>query len=132
MATLRRRLLGGTPPTSEDPSRESSPGRGEELHVVPAKKLKKLVKTEQSVRGSKRQKLWLFSLGGIFGVAVAAFFAGNNDMIDLKALSEMNLDSILDVLPDGLIKDAQDLQVCIHKGALRFLQIITDLRTTET
>lgn len=112
MSTLRRRIFGGTPPSS-DPSRDNSPSRGEELHVVPAKKLKKLVKSEQSVKGSKRQKLWLFGLGGVFGVAIAAFFAGGNEMIDLKALSDMNLDSIFDVLPAGLIKDAQNLQVCL-------------------
>lgn len=32
-------------------------------------------------------------------------------MMDLAMLRDMNLDSIMDVLPAGLIKDARDLQV---------------------
>ena len=38
-------------------------------------------------------------------------FASNNDMIDLSSITDMNLDSIMDVLPAGLIKDARAIQV---------------------
>ena len=50
-------------------------------------------------------------MGGLFGIAVAAFFAGSNDMLDLSALDNLNMAAILEVLPEGLIRDAQQLQV---------------------
>ena len=57
---------------------------------------------------------------------VAAFFAGNQDYLDLKALADLNLDSLLDVLPAGLIKDAQDLQVsALFLLAFRLLRGLT-------
>ena len=49
-------------------------------------------------------------LGRIFGIAVAAFFVGNNDMLHITALSELYLDSLLEVLPIGLVNDAKELQ----------------------
>lgn len=116
MSSLRRRIFGTSntasdPPSSEEPSREGTPG-SDELHVVPSKHLYDLAQKAKSSKGTKRRNAWIFVLGGLFGIAVAAFFAGNQDMLDLRALADVNLDSILDVLPAGLIKDAQALQVC--------------------
>jgi hypothetical protein len=42
---------------------------------------------------------------------VAGFFASSNEMIDLKSLENMNLDSILDALPASFVSSAQQLQV---------------------
>jgi hypothetical protein len=55
-------------------------------------------------------------LGGLFGIIVAGFFASSNDVFDMQALKDMNLDSIMDVLPAGLIKDAQALQVGLFRA----------------
>ncbi|KAF2195520.1 LACT-domain-containing protein [Zopfia rhizophila CBS 207.26] len=106
MAFLRHRFGGGD--SSSDPSREPTPDRDRpsQLRVVSPQKLQQLSKPRQS----KRRNLWIFGLGGVFGLVVAAFFAGSNDMIDLKALEGMNLDTILDALPAGLVKDAQQIQ----------------------
>ncbi|OCL08655.1 LACT-domain-containing protein [Glonium stellatum] len=102
---LRHRLRGDS---YGDISREPSPDREkkDDLRVVTTKKLHSLKKS----RGTKRRNLWIFGLGGIFGIAVAAFFAGSNDLIDLSLLADMNVESILDALPAGLVRDAQELQ----------------------
>ena len=102
MSFLRRRLAGDS---SSNVSREPSPDQ--EKKYVTAKELHTLKKS----RGTKRRNLWIFGLGGIFGIAVAAFFAGSNDLIDLSSLADVNMESILDALPAGLVRDAQELQV---------------------
>jgi hypothetical protein len=60
---------------------------------------------------NKRKNAWIFGLGGLFGLVVAGFFASSNEMIDLKSLEGMNLDSILDALPASFVSSAQQLQV---------------------
>ncbi|PSK46574.1 hypothetical protein B9Z65_5542 [Elsinoe australis] len=113
MSALRRRFLGAlktedSPGSTPDPSREPSPTRdSEEYRVVPTKQLKKLTGRP---KGSKRRNAWIFGLGGLFGILVAGFFAGGNDLMDIAAFSDLNLDSLFDVLPAGLVKDAKDLQ----------------------
>ena len=123
MSELRRRIFAGfsTPDTDSTPtsSREHSPAPehkfkdGEEYKVVAKEKLEKL-KTAKP-RGTKRRIAWVFALGGLFGIFVAGFFASNNgsldDIIAMAGIKDMNLDTLLDVLPSGLIKDVQDIQV---------------------
>jgi len=66
----------------------------------------------RSKHGKGIKKRYIFGLGGIFGLLLAGFFAANEaDVFDLSQLQHMNLDSIIDVLPAGLIKDAHELQV---------------------
>ncbi|KAF2753735.1 LACT-domain-containing protein [Pseudovirgaria hyperparasitica] len=123
MSSLRRRLLGDPSPTSStDVSRDASPMRNieskdpnvaEDLRAIPAKQLEKLTKhveKAKKAKGSKRRNFWIFGLGGIFGLASAAFFAGNQDMLDMEPFKDLSLDSIMDVLPAGLISDARELQ----------------------
>lgn len=108
MNVLRRRLIGdsSTEPSAE-PSREGTPDKKDEYRVIPEKKLAHLKKHKP---GGKRKTAWIFTLGGIFGIAVAAFFVGNNDMLDIAALGDLNLDALLEVLPAGLVNDAKELQ----------------------
>lgn len=125
MSGLRKRIFGGqsnessrTPspvpssprPGSRDPSVD---GRGDHVSV-PRRKLEKLnsyVHDKKSPKGTRRRNAWVFGLGGLFGITLALFFAGSNDVIDFGALKEMNMDTFFDVLPAGLIRDAQKLQV---------------------
>jgi len=115
MSFLRRRFGGRTqdsPPSSE-PSRDPSPSSQQDTDPAQQKRLVS-VRTLQQLKASKQSKrrnLWIFGLGGLFGIAVAAFFAGSNDMLDLSALDNLNMAAILEVLPEGLIRDAQQLQV---------------------
>jgi len=115
MSSLRRRLFGD--PSSErlrTPSLPSVDLVGDEEHVtLPLRQLKHINNQLKSnkTKGNKRRNAWIFGLGGLFGILVAGYFAGNNDIIDLPYLKDMNLESILDVLPAGLIRDANELQV---------------------
>ncbi|KAL8711047.1 MAG: hypothetical protein Q9220_004428 [cf. Caloplaca sp. 1 TL-2023] len=104
--TLRRRILGDS---SSDASRAPSPNPPakdgkEPATLVPNSQLKKLTK-----RRTKRRQWLVFGLGGLFGIIAAAFFAKQNDVLNLEGLSEINLESLLDVIPAGIINDAKDI-----------------------
>jgi hypothetical protein len=108
MSALRRRfgrIFSETP--SPSPSRDATPDTGEEVRLVPVSKLKKLT----TPRKSKRKSWLIFGLGGLFGLIVAVFFANQQEVIKLESLLEVNLDSLLDVIPAGIVKDAKDLSV---------------------
>jgi phospholipid:diacylglycerol acyltransferase len=108
MSFLRRRFGGAKP---EDDSRDPSPApdsdRPANLRVITAEKLHTL-KTKDK---SKRRNVWTFSLGGLFGLVLAGFFASSNEMIDLKSLENMNLEGIWEALPASFVRSAQQLQV---------------------
>jgi len=119
MSFLRHRLL----PSSADRSSKKPSDeidyppiaplggkRGPGYAVVSSDQLNRL-NSKSSPKGTKRRNAWIFILGGIFGVAMAIMFASNERIIDISGLADFNLDSIIDVLPAGLVKDAQDLQV---------------------
>lgn len=76
------------------------------MTLVSATHLKKLTK-----KRSKRRGGLIFSLGGLFGIVIAAFFAQRHDVINLEGLMDMNLESLMDVIPAGIVKDAKDLTV---------------------
>ena len=111
MSFLRRRFGGSKNDESPIDSREPSPAPGQtrpsNLRVITAAQLHTLKQKSKS----KRKNAWVFGLGGIFGLVLAGFFASSNEMIDLKSLENMNLDSILDALPANLVNSAQQLQV---------------------
>ncbi|KAK7180911.1 hypothetical protein DPSP01_000618 [Paraphaeosphaeria sporulosa] len=113
MSFLRRRFGGEKHggDSSTEPSREPTPDpdRPANLRVITAEKLHTLKQGSKRKNG-KRKNFWIFALGGLAGVMVAAFFAGSNDMIDLSSLEGVNLDSILDALPQGFLRDAQQMQ----------------------
>ncbi len=106
MSFLRRRILGNSP---NEASREATPEHGDELRLIPAAKLKAL--KELPHKNRKRRNGFVFGMGGLFGIVVAAFFAKQSDVISFDALSELNLDSLIDVLPAGVIREAKEITV---------------------
>jgi phospholipid:diacylglycerol acyltransferase len=130
MSDLRRRIFGagGSPDSTPSSSRDASPApiqrEDGEYKIVPKPKLDKLKKEVKEVRkkGTRRRNVWVFALGGLFGIFLAGFFASNNGSLDklveMAGISDMNLDTLLDVLPAGLIRDVQDLQVRNFTAAL--------------
>lgn len=131
MSELRRRIFGvggSTPDSTPSTSRDASPApgngkKGKESHdseytAIPKKQLDKLRKDVKQVKrkGIKRRNAWVFVLGGVFGICVAGFFASSNGSLDrlveLAGMQDLNLETLFDVLPAGLIKDVQDMQVC--------------------
>lgn len=111
MSTLRRRFLGDS-----SPLKNPSPAKGEPVTLVSNSHLKEL----KGKRG-KRWQFSIFGLGGLFGLVVAAFFANQHDVLNLEGLVDFNMESLLDVIPAGIVKDARDLTVCYapHCKSLR-------------
>lgn len=70
------------------------------------------VLTHKERKHRKRRNTFIFFLGGLFGLVVAGFFAGKNDLLELPEMLEgITMDSLMDVLPAGFVKDARDLAV---------------------
>lgn len=106
-ATLRRRFADGTPPDiSTNPSLGSLSKNGEPIELVPASQLQKL-----SQKKNKKRQWLVFGLGGLFGLTIAAFFAQRHDVINFDGLVDVNFDSLLDVIPAGIVKDVRDITV---------------------
>lgn len=109
--TIRRRIFGDS---SSGPLRAPSPSPairnrdGEHITLVPTAKLKKLTKGR-----SKRRQWLVFGLGGLFGLILAAFFAQQHDVINLEGLMDINLVSLLDAIPAGIVNDAKDITVSL-------------------
>lgn len=69
----------------------------------------KIVHHQQKAR--KRRTGAIFLLGSLFGIIAAGFFAKSNDLIDFPGIGELSVESLLDALPAGLVKDVRDLVV---------------------
>ncbi|KAI9676867.1 MAG: hypothetical protein M1817_006706 [Caeruleum heppii] len=108
MSFLRRRL--GRPSPSPSPSRAGTPDPSEEVRLIPLAKLRKL--TAETKKTRKRRNGFIFGLGGVFGLALAAFFAQRNDALRLDMLGDFNLglEGLLDVVPVGILRDAKAIQ----------------------
>jgi phospholipid:diacylglycerol acyltransferase len=103
MSFLRRRVLGTPSP------REESPPKAEEVRLAPVSK----IITEKHHKTRKRRNGFIFFLGGVFGIVAAGFFAGRNDLIDFPELGDLSMDSLIDVLPAGFVRDARELAVSL-------------------
>lgn len=106
MSSLRNRLLG-------KPARERSPSKAAEVRLAPISK----ITTGNHHKTRKRRNGFIFLLGGLFGIAVAGFFAGKSDLIEFPEFVDLSMDSLLDVLPAGFVRDAKDLAVSVLYGA---------------
>ncbi|KAI2627516.1 LACT-domain-containing protein [Hypoxylon sp. NC1633] len=104
-STLRHRALGAGN-SSESPSLAPTPR--DESPVRPGDKVK-IIHHEQPPKTRKRRNTLIFLLGSLFGLIAAGLLAKNNDLIELPEIGELSMDSFLDVLPAGLIKDMKDL-----------------------
>ena len=108
MSAMRRRVLGGLQHAA--PNTSSAIGN-EPVSVIPTAHLKKLTRTK-----SKRRQTAIFILGGLFGILVAVFFAQRHDVINLEGLADFNLNSLIDVIPAGIVREATDLTVSHTKS----------------
>lgn len=69
-------------------------------------KVKQLV--VHTPRRSKRRNGLIFALGGLFGIFIAVFFANQQEVISLESLLDMNLDTLIDAIPQGIMRDAKE------------------------
>ena len=132
MSTLRRRFL-GTPSPSPSPARTPTNGDTdiqelEDLKLVSSAKLHELKKGAK--HSHKRRNSLIFILGGLFGVCAALFTAQKQEVFNFEGILDLNLDSLIDVIPAGVIKDAKDLTVSFQKMSERYItQIDTDFQS---
>lgn len=120
MATgLRRRFVNlftttpsPSPSVPETPTLQASDDEAKEkdkpIRLVPVSQYQQI----PPKRRSKRRNGLIFGLGGIFGIFVALFFAKQNEVISFEALADLNLESLMDVIPAGIVKDASEFSVC--------------------
>lgn len=106
-STLRRRIFGGDGPSGPSQSQQT-PEKAEEVRLAP---VSKIITEHNKPRSRKRRNGLIFFLGGLFGITIAGFFANQNELINLFDVGDLNMDSIVEALPAGLVKDARDLTV---------------------
>lgn len=62
--------------------------------------------------GRSKKAVWfIFLLGGSLGIFGALFFARQQEVIKFDSLADLNLDSFVDVLPNGFVKDMKKFSV---------------------
>lgn len=111
MSELRRRLgqvLSDSPSLSPSGTGSPDPDGKEEVQIIPTKKLEKLEKLTKKQSTRKKSTLY-FLFGGVIGLLAAVFFAQQSEVIKLEGLLDVNLDSLMDVIPAGIVKDVKDL-----------------------
>ncbi|KAI2779341.1 LACT-domain-containing protein [Daldinia loculata] len=113
-STLRRRAL--APDNSSETSLSLVPTPRDESPVKPGDKVE-IVHHEHKPKTGKRRNTFIFLMGSLFGLIAAGLLAKNNDLIELPEIGELSMDSFLDVLPAGLVKDMRDLM----KGEREFV-----------
>ncbi|PGH01316.1 hypothetical protein AJ79_07953 [Helicocarpus griseus UAMH5409] len=117
MAGLRRRLgslFSSSPSPTPDVSAPPTPDSSKNTDIIAVHKDGGQIRYNQGSeiqhipvkRRSKRRNGLIFGLGGIFGIFLALFFANQNEVISLDALMDLNLDSLIDVMPAGIVRDA--------------------------
>jgi phospholipid:diacylglycerol acyltransferase len=94
--TLRRRLPPDNRNVEVPYSRDDSPSPHPTSHVHVI---------EHAPKKSKRRNTFVFLLGSLCGIIGAGFFASSNDMIAIPEFGELSMDSLLDVVPAGLVSD---------------------------
>lgn len=99
--TLRRRNVQETKVIDSDDTRDESPAPHPTTHVHVVEHI--VPKTR------KRRNTFIFLLGSLFGIIAAGFFASSNDLIEFPEFTDLSMDSLLDALPAGLVKDMRDL-----------------------
>jgi len=99
--------------SGQNTPREQTPDQhGAEDYKLVHKKHLLGLKKKTHVKGTKRRTAWIFILGGLFGLLMAAFFANHNELLDLAALADIDFQPLMDVLPAGFLSEAKEFQVC--------------------
>lgn len=65
---------------------------------------------------SKRRNGFIFMLGGLFGIFIALFFANQHEVISLDSLLDLNLESLMDAIPQGIVSDVKEFSVRAIQG----------------
>lgn len=113
---FRRRPVPGTGVPPADSSADSSANSSQ----TPEPPYNKYIPKPRS----KRRNGLIFALGGVFGIFVALFFANQQEVISLDSLMDLNLDALIDAIPQGIVKDAREISVRLPFPALVYSYLI--------
>ncbi|GLA30039.1 hypothetical protein AnigIFM63604_001142 [Aspergillus niger] len=102
---LRRRVAKDKDGASASPSPSDSRDIPDSSSSAPQKPKSESFVTKPR---SKRRNGLIFVLGGLFGVLVAVLFANQQDVISLDSIMDLNLESLMDVMPQGLLSDVKE------------------------
>lgn len=126
---LRRRRGKDDPPHGESSSNNSTNNDGqekddgvEEITVITRQPIKRN-ESFMTKPKSKRRNGLIFALGGLFGIFLALFFANHQEVINLDAIMDLNLETLMDVIPQGIVRDAKEFTVY----AMAFLMMALSL-----
>ncbi|KAL2752200.1 hypothetical protein ACRALDRAFT_1078232 [Sodiomyces alcalophilus JCM 7366] len=103
MADIRRRV----PPTKASSEEKTLPPLPDDSPLAVVEHVQ-VAEIPEKPKTRKRRSTAIFLLGSLFGIIAAGFFAKSNDLIDFPELGEFSVDSLLDVLPAGLVADMRD------------------------
>ena len=106
MATFRERLFGGAKSSGKESAKPDDSIKAEEVRLAP---VSKIMTSASKKERTKRKTGLIFFLGGIVGIIAAGLFAQNSDFIEFPEFKDLSLDSLMDVLPNGFMKDAREL-----------------------
>lgn len=95
----------------KDPPSNDSSAKAEEVRLAP---VSKIMQDGKHTKKGKRGTWLIFALGGLFGIVVAGFFAERSDLVSFPEFGDLSMDSLMDVLPAGVMKDARDISVRIY------------------
>ncbi|KAI9044473.1 phospholipid:diacylglycerol acyltransferase [Aspergillus affinis] len=101
---LRRRLAKDDKDDAPSEPNDAQPASSPSSRPPPPEKFGSFVTKPRS----KRRNGLIFALGGLFGILVAVLFANQQDVISLESLMDLNLDSLMDVIPQGIVRDARE------------------------
>lgn len=123
---LRRRMGKDEVPPSDTVS--GTKHENEQLHAefVDTKVTQLVIKPR-----SKRRNGFIFLLGGIFGIFIALFFANQQEVISLDSLMELNLDSWIEALPQGILSDVKEFSVRAFKEGVLFSLPLVAIQLTS-
>lgn len=69
---------------------------------------------------SKRRGGFMFVIGGLAGTIIAGIALKNQDIVTLDSLAEFRLESLVDVIPAGILKEATDISVGLYSEYASF------------
>ncbi|KAL2796934.1 Lecithin:cholesterol acyltransferase-domain-containing protein [Aspergillus keveii] len=92
---------GQTTSLADSPPKEATPPAA--VKPEPSRKQSFITKPK-----SKRRNGLIFLLGGIFGIFFAVFFAQQQDVISLESLMDLNLETLMDAIPQNIMRDARE------------------------
>jgi hypothetical protein len=106
VAMLRRRTGKDEVPSSNKASDTKPEQEQPHAEVIDTKVTQLVIKPR-----SKRRNGFIFMLGGIFGIFIALFFANQHEVISLDSLMDLNLESWIEAIPQGIVSDVREFSV---------------------